>query len=139
MRNVSGEMTRDLRVLAVTSCGGFFLQGEPQEKAYRESLSEASGVLKALVIKVWAERLERKLRDYYGLIRSTKSGTARKLCIYTQCATYELFELQGFIASSLPKGQKLQQPRATPWVRRWPKYCCLKGNNSKKSHIASYF
>ncbi len=38
-------MTQDLRVVAVTSCGDFFLQGEPQEKAYRESLSEACGVL----------------------------------------------------------------------------------------------
>jgi len=45
---------------------GFFLQGEPQERAYRESLSEACVVLEALVIKVWAVvRLERKLRDYY--------------------------------------------------------------------------
>jgi len=34
-----------IRVLAVTSCGDFFLQGEPQERAYRESLTEACGVL----------------------------------------------------------------------------------------------
>ncbi len=50
-------MTQDLRVVAVTSCGEFFSQGELQERDYRESLSEACGVLKALVIKVWAERL----------------------------------------------------------------------------------
>jgi len=38
--------------MALTGFGTFFSQGEPQEKAYRESLSEALGVLKALVIKV---------------------------------------------------------------------------------------
>ena len=54
-------MTQDLRVLAVTSCGDFFLQGEPQEKAYRESLSEACGALEALAIKVLAKRLERSV------------------------------------------------------------------------------
>jgi len=53
-------MPQGLRVLAVTSCGGFFLQGEPQENSCRESLSEACGVLKALVIKVWAAFLERE-------------------------------------------------------------------------------
>jgi len=68
-------VTQDLRVLAVTSCEDFFSQGEPQERAYRESLSEALGVLDALMIKVWAVgRLERKLRDHYGLIRSTKDA-----------------------------------------------------------------
>ncbi len=49
--------------------GCFFLQGEPQEKSCRESLSEALGVLKALVIKVWAKRLEsleESLRDDAG-------------------------------------------------------------------------
>ncbi len=59
-------MTQDLRVLAVTSCEDFFLQGEPQERAYRESLSEALGVLDALMMKVWAERLERELRNHSG-------------------------------------------------------------------------
>jgi len=39
------EMTQDLRALAITSCRGFFLQGEPQERDYRESLSEALGML----------------------------------------------------------------------------------------------
>jgi len=39
------EMTQDLRVVAITSCEDFFSQGEPQERAYRESLSEALGVL----------------------------------------------------------------------------------------------
>jgi len=55
--------------------GLLFLQGEPQEIAYRDSLSEALGVLDALVIKVWTVgRLERKLRDHYGLIRSTEDA-----------------------------------------------------------------
>ncbi len=58
--------------------GEFFLQGEPQEKAYRESLSEACGVLEVLVKNVWGERLERKLRNYYGLIRSTPSRSVRE-------------------------------------------------------------
>ena len=49
----STEMTQDLRVLAVTSCGGFFLQGEPQEIAYRESLSEACVLLDVLVFMSW--------------------------------------------------------------------------------------
>jgi len=45
----------------------FFLQGELQEEAYRESLSEACVVLEALVVMVWAKRLERKLRDLLWL------------------------------------------------------------------------
>ncbi len=49
-------MTQDLKVVAITSCEDFFSQGEPQERAYRESLSEALGVLDALVIKVWTWR-----------------------------------------------------------------------------------
>ncbi len=67
-------MTQDRTVWAMTSSGSFFSQGEPQEKAYRESLSEACGVLEVLVRKVWAKRLERKLRDYYWFIRSTKEA-----------------------------------------------------------------
>ncbi len=47
-------MTQDRKVLAVAGCGDFFLQGEPQERAYRESLSEACGVPEVLVGKVWA-------------------------------------------------------------------------------------
>ncbi len=31
-------MTQDLKVLAVTSCGGFFLQGERQEKSLQREL-----------------------------------------------------------------------------------------------------
>ncbi len=42
-------MTQDLRVLAATSCGDFFLQGEPQENSCRESLSEALWGLGVLV------------------------------------------------------------------------------------------
>jgi len=38
-------------------------------------------VLKALVIKVWAVgRLERKLRDHYGLIRSNKDAFSTSIC-----------------------------------------------------------
>jgi len=58
----------------VEGLGEFFSQGEPQERAYRESLSEACGVLEVLVSKAWTKRLERTLRDYYGLIRSTKEA-----------------------------------------------------------------
>ncbi len=46
-------------ILAVTSCGGFFLQGEPQEKAYRESLSEAYGGLGC----VDGEGLDKEIRE----------------------------------------------------------------------------
>jgi len=51
---------------------GLFLQGELQERAYRGSLSEACGVLGALVVKVWvafftgraaAEMIELAARD----------------------------------------------------------------------------
>ncbi len=45
--------------------GEFFSQGEPQERAYRESLTEACGVLDALVGKVWEWGDERESR---GLI-----------------------------------------------------------------------
>jgi len=38
--------------MVLTGFGTFFSQGELQERAYRESLSEACGVLKALVIKI---------------------------------------------------------------------------------------
>ncbi len=56
--------------MTLTSFGTFFLQGELQERAYRESLSEACGGLDALVSKVWVlfftgratgERLQREL------------------------------------------------------------------------------
>jgi len=68
----------------LASPGCFFLQGEPQENSCRESLSEALAVLDALVIKVWTVgRLERRLRDHYGLIRSTKDASnTPNLCFY---------------------------------------------------------
>ncbi len=40
-------------VIANTSHGCFFLQGEPQENSCRESLSEALGGLGVLVIIAW--------------------------------------------------------------------------------------
>jgi len=57
------------KAMALTGVGTFFSQGERQERAYRESLSEACGVLKALVIKVWAERFREKAK---GLLRAYK-------------------------------------------------------------------
>ncbi len=62
-------------VLCLTGLGRFFNRESHRRRAYRDSLSEALGVLDALVIKVWTVgRLERKLRDHYGLIRSTEDA-----------------------------------------------------------------
>jgi len=41
--------------------GGFFYRESCRRRAYRESLSEACGVLDVLVIMAWTKRLERKL------------------------------------------------------------------------------
>ncbi len=55
--------------------GEFFSQGELQERAYRESLSEACGVLKALVIQEPAEQSKkRNLKQICELIISNTNG-----------------------------------------------------------------
>jgi len=54
--------------------GESFLQGELQEKSCRESLSEALGGLGGVGGYGLDKEIERVLRDYYGLIRSTKEA-----------------------------------------------------------------